>query len=58
MANLHAVAMIASGGVLALFVHDWVVLNFLFQTWFNLDIVWALSLVLVGAAGLLFALVG
>lgn len=45
---LHALAMIAAGGALAWLVYRHLGLKALSQTWFNLDRVWALSLVLVG----------
>ncbi|MEO0486883.1 MAG: hypothetical protein AAF092_13340 [Pseudomonadota bacterium] len=49
---LHTGAMIGSGGVLAWAVHRYLGLNALRRTWFNLDIIWALSLIGVGALGL------
>lgn len=49
---VHAAAMVLSGGVLAILVHDWLGLRFIAQSWFNLDVVWALSLIAVGALGL------
>jgi hypothetical protein len=52
VAVVHAGAMIISGGVIAIAVHAWLGLKFLSQSWFNLDTVWALSLVLVGTAAL------
>jgi hypothetical protein len=33
-------------------VHRWLGLKFLSRSWFDLDVAWALSLVLVGALGL------
>ena len=48
----HAAAMIISGGAIAVAVHAWLGLKFLSRSWFNLDIVWALSLILVGGLGL------
>jgi len=53
VAVIHTLAMTVAGGVLALGVHFWLGLKFLSKSWFNLDIVWALSLVLVGAISLL-----
>ncbi len=53
VAVLHTVAMTAAGGVLALGVYHWLGLKFLSRSWFNLDLVWALSLVLVGVLSLL-----
>jgi hypothetical protein len=48
---VHAAAMIVSGGVVAFAVHQWLGLRFISKSWFNLDAVWALSLILVGAIG-------
>jgi hypothetical protein len=48
---VHALAMIVSGGIIAFAVHKWMSLNFISKSWFNLDIVWALSLILVGGIG-------
>ncbi len=56
VAVVHAGAMIISGGVLAIAVHAWLGLTFLSKSWFNLDLVWALSLILVGVIGLSAAL--
>jgi hypothetical protein len=56
VAVVHTLAMIASGGAVALAVYHWLGLRFLSKSWFNLDLVWALSLVLVGAIGLWAAL--
>lgn len=58
VAIVHTVAMVASGGLLALAVHGWLGLNFIRRSWFNLDTAWAASLILVGGislASLLFA---
>jgi hypothetical protein len=49
---VHAAAMIVTGGIIALAVHEWLGLKFLSRSWFNLDVVWALSLVLIGAISL------
>jgi hypothetical protein len=51
----HTVAMVTAGGVIAVFVHDWFGLKFLSKSWFNLDFVWAISLILIGAIGVLTA---
>jgi hypothetical protein len=48
---VHTTAMIVSGGIVAFAVHEWLGLRFISKSWFNLDVVWALSLVLVGAIG-------
>ena len=52
VAAIHTAAMIAGGGILAFAVYRWLGLQFLSRTWFNLELIWALSLVLVGAIGL------
>jgi hypothetical protein len=49
---VHTVAMIATGGILAWLVYRYLGLKFLSRSWFNLDAVWALSLILVGAVSL------
>lgn len=56
VASTHTTAMILSGGVIAALVHGWLGLAFLSKSWFNLDVLWASSLVLVGAIGLATAL--
>ncbi len=53
VAAVHTFAMTASGGALALGVYHWLGLKFLSRGWFNLDVVWALSLILVGGMALL-----
>ena len=55
VALVHSVTMIGAGGAMALAIHGWLGLKFLSKTWFNLDVVWALSLVLVGGIGLALA---
>ena len=54
VALAHTAAMIVAGAVLAVGVYHWLGLKFLSKGWFNLDLVWALSLILVGLAALLF----
>jgi hypothetical protein len=49
---LHSVAMIAAGGFLAFLVYRYLGLKFVSRSWFNLDVLWAFSLVLVGAVSL------
>ncbi|MEX0310886.1 MAG: hypothetical protein AB3N17_11665 [Tateyamaria sp.] len=56
VAMLHTVAMMGSGGAVAYAVHRWLGLNFLKRGWFDLELVWALSLILVGGIGLWSAL--
>ncbi len=58
VAATHTLAMTLAGGVIATVIYYWLGLKFLSKTWFNLDIVWALSLVLVGAFGIYAALNG
>ncbi|QFT30587.1 hypothetical protein K1718_07680 [Roseibium porphyridii] len=58
VAAVHTLAMMVSGGLIALFIYLWLGLKFLSKTWFNLDLVWALSLVLVGAFGIYSAYAG
>ncbi len=52
---VHTAAMIFTGGLIALLVHAWLGLRFLSRSWFNLDLVWASSLVAVGGVALAFA---
>ena len=49
----HTAAMMLSGGGIAVGVYHWLGLKFLSKGWFNLDLVWALSLILVGVLSLL-----
>ena len=49
---VHAGAMIVSGGLIAWAVFRWLGPQFISRSWFNLDVVWALSLILVGGLGL------
>lgn len=53
---VHATAMIAMGGVIAFAVYEWLGLKFLSKSWFNLDAIWALSLILIGILSLAAAL--
>lgn len=55
VAVVHTLAMTLSGGALAVAVHRWLGLKFLSKSWFNLDLVWAVSLVLVGGVSLMAA---
>ncbi|MEL6521297.1 MAG: hypothetical protein AAFQ66_10045 [Pseudomonadota bacterium] len=52
VAAAHTLAMSVAGAVIAVFVYLWFGLQFISQSWFNLDRVWAVSLVLVGAFGI------
>lgn len=58
VAATHTFAMTVAGGVIANIIYYWLGLKFLSKKWFNLVIVWALSLVLVGAFGIYAALNG
>ncbi len=55
VALAHTLAMMVSGGLLAFGVYHWLGLKFLSKSWFNLDLIWALSLILVGLVSLFFA---
>jgi hypothetical protein len=55
VSGLHTAAMIVSGGIIAIAVHAWLGLKFLSRSWFNLDLAWAVSLVLVGIVALVSA---
>ncbi len=52
VAAIHTASMILGGGVLAFAVYRWLGLQFLSRSWFNLELVWAISLILVGVLGL------
>jgi hypothetical protein len=49
---VHSVTMITAGGILAWLVYRYLGLKFVSRSWFNLDVTWAFSLVLVGALSL------
>jgi hypothetical protein len=52
---VHGAAMIAAGGVFAWLVYRYLGLKFVSRSWFNLDAIWAVSLVLVGGLSLAFS---
>jgi len=58
VALVHTAAMTVAGGVIAVIIYLWLGLKFLSKTWFNLDLLWALTLILVGAFGIWSALNG
>lgn len=58
VAVVHTAAMTLVGGALAVGMYYWLGLKFLSRSWFNLDLVWALSLVVVGLFGIYTALFG
>jgi hypothetical protein len=49
---VHAAAMMLAGGLLAWLVYRYLGLRFVSRSWFNLDAVWAASLILVGGVAL------
>jgi hypothetical protein len=53
---VHSVAMITAGGFSAWLVYRYLGLKVLSRSWFNLDVTWAISLILVGALSLVFSL--
>jgi len=53
---IHTLAMITAGGIMAWVAYRYVGAKFVTRSWFNLDAVWAISLILVGLVGLLAAL--
>ncbi len=52
VAVVHTAAMIIAGGCIAAAVYRWLGLKFLTKSWFDLDVLWALSLVIVGLIAL------
>ena len=56
VAVIHTLAMTLGGGVLAVLMYFWLGLKFLTKTFYNLELVWAFSLVFVGCAGILTAI--
>ncbi|WFU15274.1 hypothetical protein [Bradyrhizobium sp. CB3481] len=57
VAIVHAAAMIAAGGCCAWLAYRYLGLKFISQSWFNLDTIWAVSLILVGAIALVLSLI-
>ena len=57
VAIVHATAMIAAGGCCAWLAYRYLGLKFISQSWFNLDVVWAVSLILVGGIALVLSLI-
>lgn len=58
VAAVHTLTMTFAGGVVAVVIYAWLGLKFLSHTWFNLDLVWAISLIIVGLFGVYTALFG
>jgi hypothetical protein len=52
VAAVHAGAMIVAGGAAAFAVYEWLGVRFIARSWFNVDALWPLSLLLVGAIDL------
>ena len=57
VATVHAAAMIAAGGCCAWLAYRYLGLKFISQSWLNLDTIWAVSLILVGAIALVLNVV-
>jgi hypothetical protein len=55
---VHSVAMITAGGLAAWMVYRYLGLKLVSQGWFNLDAIWAFSLILVGALSLSIGMAG
>jgi hypothetical protein len=58
VAIVHATAMIAAGGALAWLVYRYLGLKFVSRSWFNLDALWAISLILIGTVALVLSPMG
>lgn len=58
VAAIHTVAMVLTGMLMAWLAYRYLGLRFIARSWFNLDVVWASSLVAVGAISLIFVLYG
>jgi hypothetical protein len=58
VAAVHTIAMTCAGGTIAVIIYFWLGLKFISKTWFNLDLVWAISLILVGTFGVYSAYFG
>jgi hypothetical protein len=58
VAATHTFAMTFAGAAIAIFVYNWFGLKFISKSWFNLDVIWALSLITVGAFGVYSAFLG
>ena len=58
VSSIHSAAMIAAGGFCAWLVYRYLGLKAVSRSWFNLDALWAVSLILVGALSLALILAG
>lgn len=54
---VHTSAMLFSGAAIALLIYFWLGLKFLSSTWFNLDRIWAVSIIIVGVVSMYAAFV-
>lgn len=52
---IHTTAMVLAGALMAIVTFEWLGPGFIGRSWFNLDIVWAASLILIGCISLLAA---
>ena len=55
---IHSAAMIAAGGISAWLVYRYFGLELVSRSWFNLDAIWAVSLIVVGTVALAIGLAG
>ena len=55
---IHSAAMIAAGGISAWLVYRYFGLELVSRSWFNLDAIWAISLIVVGTVALAIGLAG
>ena len=46
---VHSAAMLVVTGLVALLVYDWIGLGFLRRGWINVDLLWAIALIGMGA---------
>ena len=53
VAAVHTISMTLAGGLIATILYLWLGLKFLSRTWFNLDRIWAFSLIFVGIFGII-----
>lgn len=53
----HTIAMVLAGALMAFVTYEWVGLGLIARSWFNLDVVWAASLILIGCISLLAVVV-
>lgn len=58
VALVHTATMTLAGGAIAVAIYLWLGLRFLSKAWFNLDLAWAVSLIVVGAFGIYTAQTG